>query len=188
MEFLTPEELLSILKIAHATSKRDHLLILFAYSHGLRASEVCNIRLSDIKDGSLTVVRLKHSKLTIQPLVPHRGQPLLDEIKSLKEYLKVRPRDAGDVLFPSKKGGPIDRRHFHTLFHNYAVKARLPEGKRNPHLLKHSICSHLVKNGADIAFVQVRAGHVSLSSTQKYVHLNDSEVAEKTHDILMNIF
>lgn len=188
MNFLTPEETISVLRTAHKQSLRDHLMILFAYSHGLRATEVCGIRLSQIKNDSIIIDRLKNSKTTVQPLVPHRGQPLLDEIKSLREWLKVRPRDAGDVLFPSLRGGALDRRQFYKLFHNYCLDAGIAASKAHPHVLKHSLCTHLVKNGADISFVQVRAGHASLSSTQKYVHLNDAEVAEKTHSILMNIF
>lgn len=188
MEFLTPDELLSVLRTAKESSLRDHLMILMAYSHGLRASEVTNIRLDDIQDQSLSIVRLKHSKTTIQPLVPHRGQPLLDEVKSLREYLKSRPKDAGNVLFPSAKGGSITRQQFYRLFNSYAVKAGLPENKTNPHILKHTAANHMVRANMDIAFVQARLGHASIGSTMRYVSLNDTEVAERAHNALMNTF
>jgi type 1 fimbriae regulatory protein FimB len=188
MEFLTSDELLSVLRTAHKACKRDHLMILMAYSHGLRASEVCNIKLSDIKDGSLTIVRLKGSNKTIQPLVPHRGQPLLDEVKALNAYLKVRPKDSGDVLFPSLKGGAMGRQHFYTLFKTYAHLAGLPDSKSNPHILKHTAANHLVRAGLDVAFVQARLGHADIGSTMCYVTLNDTEVAEKAHDALMRTF
>lgn len=188
MEFLTSDELLSVLRTAHESSLRDHLIILMAYSHGLRASEVCNIRLSDISDGSLTIVRLKGSNKTVQPLVPHRGQPLLDEVKALREWLKVRPQDSGDVLFPSAKGGPLGRKHFYTLFKYYANQAALPLSKRNPHILKHTAANHLIRAGLDVAFVQARLGHADIGSTMCYVTLNDAEVADKAHNALMNTF
>lgn len=187
MEFLTGPELLSVLRIAHKRSLRDHLMILMAYSHGLRASEVCNIRLSDIVDGSLTIVRLKGSNKTVQPLMPHRGQPLLNEITALREYLKVRPNDSGDALFPSLKGGAMGRQHFYTLFKTYAKEAGLPDSKCNPHILKHTAANHLIRSGLDVAFVQARLGHADIGSTMCYVSLNDEEVADKALDALMKI-
>lgn len=188
MQFLTPEEILRILKVARQHSQRDHLMILMAYSHGLRATEVCQIRLADISNGSLTIRRLKNSKTTVQPLVPHRGQPLLDEIKSLRDYTKVRLVDAGEYLFPSLKGGCLKRNAFNVLFARYCVLAGIPEGKRNPHILKHSAANHLVRAGVDIAYVQARLGHASIGSTMRYVSLNDEEVATKTHSALMDVF
>lgn len=188
MEFLTGDELMSVLRTAHKHSLRDHLMILFAYSHGLRASEVCGIKLEDISDGSLTIERLKGSKTTVQPLVPHRGQPLLDEVKCLREYLKVRAKDSGNVLFPSLKGGKLARNRFYTMFNAYAVEAGLPESKRNPHILKHTAANHLIRAGMDVAFVQARLGHADIGSTMCYVSLNDEEVAKKAHDAMMNTF
>jgi type 1 fimbriae regulatory protein FimB len=86
-------------------------MILLAYRHGLRASEVCGLKLSDVhlKDQTVRVARLKGSMLTTQPLVPHRGQPLLDELAALRAWLKVRPADGSDYLFTSQKGGKLDR-------------------------------------------------------------------------------
>src|ERR1700722_1769682 len=69
---LTPEEILATLKIARARSARDWCMVLLAYRHGLRASEVCNLRLADIdlKRQSIIVRRLKGSLETTQPLYP----------------------------------------------------------------------------------------------------------------------
>lgn len=188
MEFLTPDELLSVLRTAREHSLRDHLMILFAYSHGLRASETCQIKMDDIQDQSLKIMRLKNSKTTIQPLVPHRGEPILDELKSLREYLKSRPLDAGEYLFTSQRGGCLDRRQFYKLFRQYATDAGMPESKRNPHILKHTAANHMIRAGMDVAFVQARLGHASIGSTMRYVSLNDTEVAEKAHTALMNTF
>src|SRR4029077_10580370 len=73
MTYLSPEEILAVLKAARARSIRDWAMILFAYRHGLRASEVCGLKLSDVnlKDQTVRVARLKGSMLTTQPLVPH---------------------------------------------------------------------------------------------------------------------
>jgi integrase len=75
MAFLSTEEILNVLKVARARSTRDWAMILLAYRHGLRASEVCGLRLGDVdlKAGSVTIARLKGSMLTTQPLYAHRG-------------------------------------------------------------------------------------------------------------------
>ena len=79
MAHLTPEETLAVLQAAREHSRRDWAMILVTYRHGLRASEVCGLRLGDVdlKDGAISIQRLKGSMRTVQPLYAHRGQPLL---------------------------------------------------------------------------------------------------------------
>ena len=78
-------------------------MILVAYKHGMRASEVCNLRLDDIdmKNGSIVVERLKGSLRTTQAMTEHRGEPLLNELKALREWLRQRVDDGSDYLFTS---------------------------------------------------------------------------------------
>src|SRR5438105_13837836 len=94
--FLTPTELLALLKEARQRSLRDWCMILVAYQHGMRCTEVCQLRLGDIdlRAGQITIRRLKGSMHTVQQLMPHRGQPLLDEVKAFQKYLGTRPTDA----------------------------------------------------------------------------------------------
>src|ERR1035438_10140203 len=72
MTFLSPEEVLAVLKAARERAIRDWAMILLAYRHGLRASEVCGLKLADIdlKSGSISIRRLKGSMQTVQPLYP----------------------------------------------------------------------------------------------------------------------
>ena len=111
MNYLEPAELLSVLRAAKARGAREWGMIVLAYKHGLRASEVCNIRLDDVdlKNGSITVERLKGSLRTVQAMTEHRGEPLLNELKALREWLRERPDDGSDFLFVSQKGGRLDR-------------------------------------------------------------------------------
>jgi integrase len=114
MDCLTTDELLSVLRIARSRSFRDWAMILLAYRHGLRASEVCTLRMTDVnlKDSSLSVQRLKGSLYTVQPLYRHRGQPLLDETKALQSWFQQRRPDGSDFLFLSQKGGRLHRSQF----------------------------------------------------------------------------
>src|SRR5579862_9657345 len=109
MDALTKDELRRLLHAAKSRRERDWLMILVAFNHGLRAGEVCGgwyvrrvsgkperefhrgISAGDIRDGHLTVKRLKHSLRTTQPLVSD-ADPLFDERDALIEFArKAKP-------------------------------------------------------------------------------------------------
>lgn len=190
MTFLTPEETLAVLRVARHRSTRDWTMILLAYRHGLRASEVCGLKLADVdlKAGSISVRRLKGSLQTTQPLFQHRGQPLLDETAAVRAWLRKRPADGSECLFTSQKGGKLDRTQFFRVFQTVAAIAGLPVEKRHPHVLKHSLASHLVAGNVNLALVRQALGHRSISSTVQYVGTSDGQAAEAAQAALMNLF
>ena len=165
-------------------------MILLAYRHGLRASEVCGVKLADIdlKAGSISVRRLKGSLQTVQPLYAHRGQPLLDEIAALRAWLKARPADGSDSLFTSQKGGRLDRTQFFRVFQAISAAAGISSDKRHPHVLKHSLASHLVAGNVNLALIRQALGHRSISSTMVYVGTTDAQAAEAVQAALMGVF
>src|SRR5260370_5021003 len=143
MIHLEPAEVLSILRAAKATGAREWAMIVVAYKHGMRASEVCNLRVDDLdlKNGSIVVERLKGSLRTTQAVTEHRGEPLLNELKAPREWLRPRPDDGSDYLFTSQKGGRLDRFQFFPLFRGIANEAGVATGKQHPHVLQHSVAS-----------------------------------------------
>jgi integrase len=190
MTFLTPDETLIVLKVARERSTRDWTMILLAYRHGLRASEVCSLKLADIdlKVGSISIRRLKGSLQTVQPLYPHRGQPLLDEMSALRTWLRERQSDGSDYLFTSQKGGKLDRTQFFRLFQTVAETTGLPIEKRHPHVLKHSLASHLVAGNVNLALIRQALGHRSINSTMQYVGTSDGQAAEAAQAALMRLY
>ena len=190
MTFLSPAELLSVFRTARKRSKRDHAMILLAYRHGLRASEICGLRLNDldVKNGSITTQRLKGSLKTVQPLYQHRGQPLLDEVTALRAWLKERRHDGSDSVFTSQKGGRLDRTQFFRIFRDVAKAAGLPADKRHPHCLKHTLASHLIAGNVNLALVRQALGHRSIGSTMQYVGTTDGQAAEAAQSALMRLF
>ena len=165
-------------------------MILLAYRHGLRASEVCGIKLADVdlKSGSISIRRLKGSLHTIQPIYQHRGQPLLDETAAMRAWLRKRQPDGSDYLFASQKGGKLSRIQFFRIFQTVAEIAGLSVDKRHPHVLKHSLASHLVAGNANLALIRQALGHRSISSTMAYVGTSDSQAAEALQRALMGLF
>ena len=190
MVILSPQEMLALLKAAKNRSTRDWAMILLAYRHGLRASEVCGLKLADVdlKAGSMSIRRLKGSLHTIQPLYQHRGQPLLDETAALRTWLHKRPADGSDYLFTSQKGGKLGRTQFFRNFQTVAEYAGLEVQKRHPHVLKHSLASHLVSGNANLALIRQALGHRSISSTMQYIGTSDSQAAEALQKALMGLF
>jgi site-specific recombinase XerD len=190
MVILSPQEMLALLKAAKNRSTRDWAMILLAYRHGLRASEVCGVKLvdMDLKAGSISIRRLKGSLHTIQPLYQHRGQPLLDETAALRAWLRKRPADGSDYLFTSQKGGKLGRTQFFRNFQAVAESAGLEVQKRHPHVLKHSLASHLVAGNANLALIRQALGHRSISSTMQYIGTSDGQAAEALQKALMGLF
>jgi type 1 fimbriae regulatory protein FimB len=167
MTFLTPEEMLAVLKAARSRSSRDWAMILLAYRHGMRASEVCGLRRNDVdlKSESIIIRRLKGSLETCQPLCGHAGQPLLDELKALRQWMKDRPADGSDFVFTSQKGGRLHRSQFFRIFRDCAKATGLPQAKWHPHVLKHTLATHLIAGNVNLAVVKQALGHKSIGST-----------------------
>ena len=167
MEALSKAELLALLAAARAHRERDFVMILVAYSHGLRASEVTRMQRDAIADGHLTVARLKGSNRTVQPLVADEN-PLLNERQVLSDFLlksKFQRR-----LFP------VCRQHFWRLVQQYAELAGIPERKRHPHVLKHTIGMQTI-HSAGIENVRQYLGHKSGASTMQYLKVTDQEAS-----------
>jgi site-specific recombinase XerD len=190
MTILTPQEMLDLLRAARKRSVRDWAMILLAYRHGLRASEVCGLKLADLdlKTGSISIRRLKGSLHTVQPLYQHRGQPLLDEAAAVRAWLRKRVEDGSDYLFTSQKGGKLSRIQFFRNFQRVAEGAGLAIEKRHPHVLKHSLASHLVAGNANLALIRQALGHRSINSTMAYIGTSDAQAAEALQRALMCLF
>lgn len=142
----------------------------------------------DLKAGFISIRRLKGSLHTVQPLYQHRGQPLLDETTALRAYLRKRVADGSDFLFTSQQGGLLDRSQFFRRFQMIAEAAGLPLEKRHPHVLKHSLASHLIAGNVNLASVRQALGHRSISSTMAYIGTTDVQAGEAARAALMGLF
>jgi type 1 fimbriae regulatory protein FimB len=187
MEFLTEQELLKVLAQAKAEYVRDWCMVLVAYKHGLRASETAALTLDDLRDDCLDIRRKKGSLHTVQPLTGHRGNILLDELKAIKAWLKVRSDDGSRALFTSQKGGALSREQVHRIFKGIAERAGIPKAKQFVHVLKHSRASHLV-GSVDLALVRQLLGHKNIASTMLYAHANDRQAVKAAAAAEMSMF
>jgi type 1 fimbriae regulatory protein FimB len=191
MQALTPAEMLKVLKVASA-SKRNHAMILCAFRFGMRASEVCDLRLSDLdrKNGTITIRRLKGSKTSVGHLTNVQGQPLLSVTRVLNAWLDEREtwQDASDFVFVSQKGGKLDRSAFFRVFQAVAIEAGMPPEKRHPHCCKHSLGFAMVAANRSLTTVQNALGHRSVASTGIYAQPSREQVDHAVQATLLELF
>jgi len=160
---------------------RDVAWLELLYASGLRISELIGIDLDDLELRSrLVKVRGKGSKERIVPFGSKAEA-------ALRAYLAVRGELIRDIeqqaVFVNYRGERITTRSIRRLFEGYVRDAALRAGV-SPHTLRHSFATHLLNAGADLRGIQELLGHASLSTTQKYTHLNDWQliaVYKKAH-------
>ncbi len=139
-------------RLGGRTAERDALLIMLAYRHGLRASEVTALRWDqvDLKAGQLHVARLKHGDASTHPL---RGP----ELRALRAWKRKQDQRA-PYVFTSLWGGPMTRRTVHYVVAQATKSARIPFSV-HPHMLRHGTGFYLTNQGHDTRAVQLYLGH-----------------------------
>jgi integrase len=171
---LTESEMLEILELARTTDARDWAMLAVAFHHGLRVTEVLQLRFAESinwKDRTLTVRRLKGSMTTTQPLVEMRGRPALNELAAIKAYIKVRIEDGSGNLFTGQKG-PLQRWTLSRMFRGYCEQvsnsraarglAPLAENALRFHSIKHTIATILASRVDNISLRWL--GHAAISA------------------------
>lgn len=161
-DFLTPSEMESLLRAAKAGryGQRDYAMLLVAYRHGFRVSELVSLTRRDVSlaEARIWCARKKNGLSTSQPL---QG----DELRALRAYLNKR-EDALPWLFVSSQGGQMTRQNFNYLVAEAGQRAGL--GHINPHMLRHS-CGHaLADKGTDTRLMQDWLGHRDIRHTAWY--------------------
>ncbi len=164
--FLTESEIKRFLSAARKGrhSVRDFCLMLLAYRHGLRVSELIDIRLKevDLETGRIFVRRVKGSLSTHQPI---EG----DELRAIRAWLRERtdyPNADSNYLFLSERG-PLTRQAVNYLTEEIGKRANL-NFKVTPHMLRHSTGYYLANRGYDTRLIQDYLGHKNITHTVRY--------------------
>jgi type 1 fimbriae regulatory protein FimB len=147
---------------------RDRCLVLLTFRHGLRVSEACGLKLSqvDLESRVLHVQRLKKGLSTTHPLRSN-------EIKVIKAWLKERAKmqPETDAFFLSERRGPLNRKTAWLAIRTYGERAGLPVAA-HPHMLRHSCGFALADQGADTRLIQDYLGHRNIQHTVIYTTAN----------------
>jgi type 1 fimbriae regulatory protein FimB/type 1 fimbriae regulatory protein FimE len=180
-EYLLEAEVTAMMKAAKKGrwGHRDSTLILMGYRHGLRISELVNLRWQqvDFKTGHLHVKRIKGSRPSVHPIAG-------DELRSLRELLRQQQKkkkqtkksDRSDIpsespfLFLSERGGPMTADAARKLIRKAGETAGL-QFPVHPHMLRHGCGYYLAAKGIDTRAIQDYLGHANIHHTVRYTQL-----------------
>ena len=165
-EHLTETEVEKLIEASRGNrySHRDAVMILVAYRHGLRASEVCDLRWEQIDWNSATlhVRRVKSGKPSTHPI---RG----DELRALRKLQRETPKSP--FVFVSERGGPFTTDSFNWMVKRAGQKAGFPF-QVHAHMLRHATGYKLAGDGHDTRSIQDYLGHKNIQHTVRYTELS----------------
>lgn len=171
------ELLLNAIDIETPLGIRDRALFELMYAGGMRVSEVCNLTIEQIlMDEDLILVRGKGNKERVVPLGGEAKRCLVEYLDHSRPSLKKGYYNEG-ILFLNNRGKPLQRKGIWYILKQLAQKAGLKK-PISPHTFRHSFATHLLEGGADLRIVQEMLGHVDISTTQIYTHLDSSYLKE----------
>jgi integrase/recombinase XerD len=154
---------------------RDVAILELLYASGLRATELCKLKVRDVNFQAGCVRAMgKGSKERIVPLGTAASgaiQRYLDEVRPALD------RHRSETLFLSRTGKPLDRIALWMLVEKHGRRCGLLKSV-SPHVLRHCFASHLVSGGADLRIVQELLGHADISTTQIYTHVDTGRLKQ----------
>ena len=167
---LTVDEMFRVLDGMQAPgpiAARDRALLELLYSTGIRVSELVGLDWEDVdRRGEVVRVLGKGRKERIVPI----GEIALERLRRYREFLAAEKIRA-DAVFVNRRGGRLTTRSVARFVEHYGLRAGAAR-RVHPHALRHSFATHLLEQGADLRAIQEMLGHASLSTTQRYTHVN----------------
>lgn len=183
--YLSQDEVQQLLTVAaqekSAQGVRNSTMLYLLYVSGMRISEMTQLKISDIHcDSDMVVVSGKGGKQRVVPLPPVMIEKITAYLTTVYELLTHQntTSPATQYLFPviySKKIKPISRQAFWIILKKIVKKAGI-DRSISPHQLRHSLATHLLKNGADLRSLQLLLGHENLATIEIYTHVETSHL------------
>jgi site-specific recombinase XerD len=165
-EYLIEREVERMMKAAgdNRHGHRDATMVLIAFRHGLRASELCALRWEqvDLVHGRLHVSRLKNGMPSVQPLSG-------TELRALRRL--SREQEPGRYVFISERGAPMSAAGFRRMIERLGKAAKMPFSV-HPHMLRHATGFKLANQGVDTRSLQQYLGHKNIQHTVRYTELS----------------
>ena len=176
-------KLLDVPDTSEPLGRRDRAILELFYASGLRLSELVGVDLEDV-NLSARMVRVmgKGSKERLVPFNASARSAIAAWLKDravLRTTLDRRPKtaDRAEPLFVNFRGSRLTGRSVQRLVARYVAACSTRFGI-SPHALRHSFATHLLERGADLRAIQELLGHVQLSTTQRYTHVNAAQLLD----------
>lgn len=179
LDILEIETLLEQPDISEVLGCRDRAMLEFLYATGVRVAELLSVKQSDLYfEQEFVRVFGKGSKERLIPI----GKDAIHFVTDYQNSARVILAQRGihrNTLFLNFRGRPMTRMGFWKILQKYVQQAGI-EKQISPHTFRHSFATHLLEGGADLRAVQEMLGHVDISTTQIYTHL-DREFLKQVH-------
>ncbi|WP_248723134.1 site-specific tyrosine recombinase XerD [Seonamhaeicola sp. ML3] len=183
---LSEEEIDSIINaidLSKPEGERNRAMLETLYGCGLRVSELINLKISDLFfDEGFIKVTGKGDKERFVPIVDTTKKYINIYLNEIRVHIGVKP-GFEDTLFLNRRGKQLTRVMVFTIVKQLVEKIGLKK-KISPHTFRHSFATHLLQNNADLRSIQLMLGHESITTTEIYVHVDQTHLArvvEKYH-------
>ncbi len=153
---------------------RDKAILELLYATGMRVSELCALKITEVGEGMVKV----QGKGRKERLIPV-GEVALAALDCYLTQVR-KTAEEGAFLFVTQRQIPIDRITIWTRIRKYATRAGI-EKKVSPHTRRHSFATHLLEKGADLRLIQELLGHEDIGTTDRYTHI-ESQRLKKSFD------
>lgn len=160
--------------MAETMNDRENTMLGLLVYGGLRNKEVCNLKVRDV-DTHNSLVKIFGGKFKKDRIVPLAKEC----IKTAQDYLSAYPRESEKHLFTTLAGnkqynGWALRKRIKAIAHRAKIKKRV-----HPHLLRHTLATHLLNKGMNIVAVQKILGHERIETTMQYIHLSPEKISSE---------
>jgi integrase/recombinase XerD len=171
------DKLIDSIDIKSKNKIRNKAIIEILYSCGLRVSELITLKVSDLYfNESIIKVTGKGNKQRFVPIAEHT-QKLISIYKTeIRNHQDIK-KGHEDTLFLNRRGRGLTRAMIFTIVKNLSEKSGLQK-TISPHTFRHSFATHLLENGADLRAIQQMLGHESITTTEIYMHLDQTHLRD----------
>lgn len=183
---LTEDELRRLLKApdqSYYAQFRDYVLMVLMIDTGMRINEVCALEINEIdeigKKIVLPAIKNKNRKSRILPLSTQTLKLLRQLIKETRQHFDT------PYVFVTYYGERLNQKTVHKSMVKYADKAKIDK-RVSPHVLRHNFAKMAALNGMDVFTLQRILGHADISTTRKYVQIDDEDV-QRQHNLFSPI-
>ena len=171
------DDILGVIPEKAPMAKRDLAIFEMMYSCGLRVTELCDFKTTDILwDSEMIRVNGKGDKQRFVPIGPIARENLKNYLNHERPALTDKNPNVAEV-FLSRNGRKLTRMMIWILLKKWSEAAGVDK-EVSPHTLRHSFATHLLEGGADLRSVQEMLGHSDIATTQIYTHVDKAHLKE----------
>ena len=163
---------------------RNRAIVELLYACGIRTSELCNLKVEniDFKEQTVTVVKGKGGKSRLMPIGQYAAFYIERYVQKARKYMLKGKREDPGQLFLSSRGQPFTRSTINSTVMRTLRKGFDAKKHFSCYSFRHSVAQHLLANKVDIAYIAQLLGHSSLRTTQRYLHIEISDL-KKMHSL-----